>query len=213
MNGFIYSTFSSGTLQFRPWLFLSSTGSRANLPAGTYHDPCAIRQKTGPRPDFRFLSVCCPSSRVEGNTKQQDPLRERLMNMKLEKGSRMKAAIEKIVSAHGKMDEFIQGEDFYLRTENPPFLPLVIERHGASASVTHYLEQNGDLIPDPDMEFTITNSGEWFPVATQFATGHYRRAIYFEDDKKLVSKNELRSQIQFANMWAKNLIEQGFAKN
>lgn len=135
------------------------------------------------------------------------------MNMIFKKGSRMKAAIEKIVSVHGKIDEFIQGEDFHLRIENPPFLPLVIERHGASASVTHYFEQNGDLIPDPDMEFTITNHEEWFPVATQFATGHYRRAIYFEDDKKLISKNELRSQIQFANMWAKNLIEQGFAKN
>lgn len=135
------------------------------------------------------------------------------MNMKLKKGSRMKAAIEKIVSAQGKIDEFIQGEDFYLRIDNPPFLPLVIERHGLSASVTHYFEQNGDLIPDPDMEFIITNSEEWFPVATQFATGHYRRAIFFEEDKKLVSKNELCSQIQFANMWAKNLLEQGFAKN
>lgn len=133
--------------------------------------------------------------------------------MKLKKGSRMKAAIERIVSARGKMEEFIHGEDFYLHIENPPFMALVIERHGASASVTHYCEQNGDLIPDPDMEFTITNGGEWFPVATQFATRHYRRAIYFEDDKKLVSKSELRSQIQFADMWAKNLIEQGFAKN
>ncbi len=135
------------------------------------------------------------------------------MNMKLKKGSRMKAAIEKIVSTQGKIDEFTQGEDFCLRIENPPFLPLVIERHGASASVTHNLEQNGDLIPDPDMEFTITNSGEWFPVATQFTTGHYRHAIYFENDRKLVNKNELWSQIQFANMWAKNLIEQGFGKN
>ncbi len=69
MNCPIRATFSSGTLQYRPCPFLSLTGSRANLPAGAYHDPCAGRQKTGPKPDFSFLSVCCPSSAVEGNTK------------------------------------------------------------------------------------------------------------------------------------------------
>ena len=124
----------------------------------------------------------------------------------------MKAVIEKIVFAHGRTNEFVQAESFHLRIKNAPFLPLVVERHGQQVTVTHYFEQNGDLISDPDMEFMITDSEEWLPVATQFATGHYRRAIFLEDGKKLVNPKELRSQIQFANMWAKNLIKQGFAK-
>ena len=127
--------------------------------------------------------------------------------------SRMRDSIEKIIAAHGKTAEFEQAEEFHLRIENPPFLPLSIERHGRTATVTHYYEQNGDLVPDPDMEFEITPDGRWLPVAIQFATGAYKRAITFDEDgRKLVNPRELRDQIEFSNMWARNLIAQGFAR-
>jgi hypothetical protein len=52
--------------------------------------------------------------------------------------------------------------DLYLRIENPPFMPLVIEAVDESGpcglpalSVAHYGEQNGDLMRDPEMCFEL----------------------------------------------------------
>ncbi len=124
----------------------------------------------------------------------------------------MKAAVEKILAAHRKLQEFNGAEDFHARICNEPYMPLAIERHGSTVTVTHYFEQNGDLVPDPDMEFEISSSGEWLPVAVQFAIGSYHRAIFTEDGKRFVNRRELKDQILFSNMWAKNLLEQGFAR-
>jgi hypothetical protein len=56
-------------------------------------------------------------------------------------------------------------DDLYLRIENPPYLPLVIEAtpepgpQGLRAlSVAHYGEQNGDLMRDPEMMLEIVDA-------------------------------------------------------
>ena len=124
--------------------------------------------------------------------------------------SKMTAAIERILCSHDLLQEFMTSEDFAVRISNPPFMPLTIERHGKMVSVTHYFTQNGDLIPDPDMEFEIVADHVWSPVAIQFATGAYRRAMENRDGKRFVSAREIRDQISFSGMWARNLIQQGF---
>jgi len=50
--------------------------------------------------------------------------------MKLKKGSRMTAAIEKINLTHEKMNKFIHDEDFYLCIENP----IAMTRRSARSS-------------------------------------------------------------------------------
>lgn len=123
---------------------------------------------------------------------------------------KMKTVIEQILNRRGLLEEFHQEEDFQLRVENEPFMPLTVEKHGKSISITHYFEMNGDIIPDPDMELVIGADGEWYPVAIQFATGHYREARFCKDGKEFVNPREVRDQKQFSNMWAKNIKEQGF---
>lgn len=123
----------------------------------------------------------------------------------------MKAAIEKILAAHGILEAFQGNEDFSAKIENSPYLPLCIERHGTQVTVTHYIVQNGDLIPDPDMEFEILN-GEWAPVALQLAIGAYYRASEYREGKRFINPKQVRGQTKFARMWARNLISQGFAK-
>jgi hypothetical protein len=123
----------------------------------------------------------------------------------------MTASIERILCAHNLLTDFMTSEDFAVRISNPPYMPLTIERHGKGVSVTHYYSQNGDLVPDPDMEFEIVTDHIWSPVAIQFATGHYRRAMELRDGKCFVNAREMREQIQFSRMWARNLTEQGFA--
>lgn len=116
--------------------------------------------------------------------------------------SKMKSAIERILCSHGMLEEFQRNPEFAVRIKNEPFQPLTIERHDSQITVTHYIKENGDMIPDPDMELKIMNDGSWCPVAIQFATGHYRRAMQ--------SPQQFRDQISFSTMWAKNLISQRF---
>ena len=45
------------------------------------------------------------------------------------------------------------------------FMPVHLQKlraceHGVFYSMTHYYEQNGDLMRDPDMEFIVTDSGQ-----------------------------------------------------
>jgi hypothetical protein len=108
----------------------------------------------------------------------------------------MKTTIEKILTAHGIFEAFQCNENFSAKIENGPYLPLCIEKHGNQVTVTHYVEQNGDLIPDPDMEFEILN-GEWSPVALQLAIGTYYRArsIATENATSIRNKSENRPSL------------------
>jgi hypothetical protein len=56
----------------------------------------------------------------------------------------------------GLAEAVIQGDDFHLRIENEPFIPLVVERHGNQLYLTHYLTQNGDMFIDTEMVLDIT---------------------------------------------------------
>lgn len=121
----------------------------------------------------------------------------------------MKTVIEKIVAARGLLSNFNAGE-FHIRIVNDPYMPLSIERHGNSISVTHYFENSGDLVPDPDMEFVVGADGNWYPVAIQYSLGIYRRARWSEDGKNYVSPREAKAQTSFSNSWARNIQQQGF---
>jgi hypothetical protein len=123
----------------------------------------------------------------------------------------MKTAIEKILTAHGLLEAFNASESYSVKIENGPYMPLSIEKHGSSITVTHYFEQNGDLVPDPDMEFEVLEE-EWSPVAIQHAIGSYYRAVEYRDGKRFINPRQLRDQKSFARMWAQNLLAQGFGK-
>jgi hypothetical protein len=122
----------------------------------------------------------------------------------------MKAAIEKILKGLNLLEAFTSNTDYYVKIENKGYMPLSIEKHGSQVTIAHYFEHGGDLIADPDMEFEVIE-GEWSPVAIQHSTGHYFRAVEYRDGKKFVSRNQLRDQRQFARLWGRNLIAQGFA--
>ncbi len=122
----------------------------------------------------------------------------------------MKKVIEQILAKQGKLQKFNSGE-FHIRIKNEPYMDLVVERHDKQVTITHYFEQNGDLIPDPDQEFIIGADGEWYPVAIQFATGHYVRAREWRDGKEFINFRECVDQAGFSRMWARNIKAQGLA--
>jgi hypothetical protein len=56
--------------------------------------------------------------------------------------------------------------NLYVKIENPPYMPLVIEAVDESGplglpalSIAHYGEQNGDAMRDPEMCFELGSAG------------------------------------------------------
>jgi hypothetical protein len=124
----------------------------------------------------------------------------------------MKNTIEKILEAHGILDAFSNNEHYYAKIEAQGFMPLSIEKHGSQRIVSHYFEQNGDLVPDPDMEFVDLGGADWLPVAIQHSTRLYCRASNLVDGKWKFNLKIAMDLQSFARMWGKNLIAQGFAR-
>lgn len=122
----------------------------------------------------------------------------------------MKSAIEKVLEQLGELEAFQSNQDFAIKILNEPFMPLSIEKHDKLVTISHYFEQNGDLIPDPDMEFLDLGRGDWIPVAIQHSTGHYARAGECEEGVWKFNAKALRDLQSFANLWGRNLIAQGF---
>jgi hypothetical protein len=121
----------------------------------------------------------------------------------------MKNVIEAILKRHGLLEAFNTSPDFHLKIDNSPWMPLVIERHGDEISIAHYGELNGDLIRDPELTFSF--SADWTPTSiTQDPVGRYAEVFPIVDGQQMVRPKLLRELKSFANLWARNLKEQGF---
>jgi hypothetical protein len=124
----------------------------------------------------------------------------------------MKSAIEKILKAHGLLEAFNSAQHYAAKIASNGFMPLSIEKHGRTITLTHYYEVNGDLVPDPDVEYVDLGGNDWLPVAIQHATGHYcRTAQQAASGNWLVSKRTMQDLQSFSRQWARNLLMQGFA--
>jgi hypothetical protein len=124
----------------------------------------------------------------------------------------MKLAIEKILNEQNQLEAFKACDDFAIKIANEGYMPLSIERHGKTITVTHYFAQNGELICDPDLELVDLGGNDWLPVAIQHSSGHYVRAAFQENGKWMLKPWAMRDLQSFSKMWARNLLAQGFAK-
>lgn len=107
-----------------------------------------------------------------------------------------------------------EGEVSHKKLDNAKgtYMAVSVERLSPNRySVSHYFEQNGDLVPDPDMEFFRAPEGGWYPVSIQHATGHYARALELDEGERKPVRwypgvyQDLRS---FATMFLRNVREQ-----
>lgn len=95
------------------------------------------------------------------------------------------------------------------------FMPVSVERLGkAVVSVTHYFEQNGDLVPDPDMTFWQGPDSEWYPCTIQHAFRARIEAVRFgsEGTPTHVNLRGQRDMAVFAATWMKNIRCQQFGR-
>lgn len=120
----------------------------------------------------------------------------------------MQQAVLDILRRHGLDKAFNTATEFHLKVENPPFLPLVIERQGNIISVAHYSEQAGDAIRDPECVFSWP---AFEPLSiTQDPVGRYEEVAPIINGQAVPNPRLLRELRLFANLWARNLMAQGF---
>lgn len=111
-------------------------------------------------------------------------------------------------------------EDKYYRFESGGYMPLSIEALGYTGqdgnpvySMMHWTTQNGDLMRDPDMTFSVNREqGTVHPLTFQndfIQTYHevYQRA---DDGRLLYSPRLLTELDDFLWRWLKNIKEQGY---
>ena len=108
--------------------------------------------------------------------------------------------------------EILDGTSTYMRfTAGESFMPLVIERLGNDRiSVTHYYEQNGDSMSDPDMTFVFDNEAQTLSARTyqQDNMGLYQDA----ENGEVLNTRLVAELNSFANTWFRNIKNQEYVK-
>jgi hypothetical protein len=110
-----------------------------------------------------------------------------------------------------QLEKLLAGKD-HRRIENPPYMPLVVERLEGQPiiSLCHYGEQNGDPMRDPEICFLVAD-GTAKPVYFRndfVAVEHATIAGSFGDVP--VKPQRQKDLNHFASMWFGNLRDQGF---
>jgi N12 class adenine-specific DNA methylase/adenine-specific DNA methylase len=105
--------------------------------------------------------------------------------------------------------EILNGRYRYMKLKAPGFMDLVIERlYENRISLSHYYEQNGDLMSDPDMELIVDHNKKTLTAAT-FQQDNL--AIYHEayQGDELIDPDMEDELNDFLKDWLSNISRQG----
>ena len=137
-----------------------------------------------------------PAAPVNQPPQVQEPLINQVSEASEQTGAAEKN-VAKLLHQGGLPQAILEGDTFHLRVENAPYMPLVIERHGDAMYLSHYFEQNDDLILDSEMVLKVKAEGQL--VLTETAV------------QNPIQGGEVRSlSRQFGKLFSNNLLEQGF---
>ena len=112
-----------------------------------------------------------------------------------------------------------QEEKHFKFTAGEGYMPLSIENleytdaHGHPVyGMMHYYIQNGDLVRDPDMTFSVNDAaGTICPLTfQQDAICLYQQVFRRENGRLLFCAGLLHDLDRFLNDWSKNILAQGF---
>lgn len=113
----------------------------------------------------------------------------------------------------------LRGQD-HRRYTAPGYMDLVLERlydadGGTVYSLTHYGEQNGDMMADPDMEIKVNaDAGTVEPLTWQNDyIGRYDQVYITRNGQRLYSPRLRASLDDFLWHWLQNIEAQGFARS
>lgn len=103
----------------------------------------------------------------------------------------------------------------YTKFEAHGFMDLGVDRlytdeESVTIALSHYFKQNGDMVPDPDMEVRIYPEMKMAEALTYQDSFGYRQVYPSPNRVDLRAKKDLNV---FLNYWLSNIIEQGFERS
>lgn len=110
----------------------------------------------------------------------------------------------------------LPGDARKIDTANGSFMPVSVDflaNEGGTRfySVAHYYERNGDLCPDPDVQFAVIGSGAGelvIPFSITQTFGH-RDHVRFDGGRPTTYNPGGQADLtSFCNMWLKNIRAQ-----
>jgi uncharacterized protein YqiB (DUF1249 family) len=118
----------------------------------------------------------------------------------------LKTIYENIYDKLNELGVFDVKESVHAKSGD--LMDLVVEQLGKNHfSLSHYFEQNGDLVSDPDMEVRVIPEMKMAEALTYQDQFGFQR-VYPETDKiDVKAKKDLNA---FLNNWLNNLLAQGF---
>ena len=129
----------------------------------------------------------------------------------------MKAISQRAKKVMDVLTSYIDGANDHkvIDHTNGAFMPVHVEHIrkcnlGQIYSITHYYEQNGDLMRDPDMEFIKGGDGEYYPISFWQDSPLKRDEVVVWKDGEITGwmGKEQAELATFANTWMKNIKEQ-----
>ena len=108
-----------------------------------------------------------------------------------------------------------------IKIPNSPYMPLTVENIGPgpsllpALSLCHYGEQNGDAMRDPEMCFEMeVEDGKLKGIQPYYYRNDYvgREEFAHDQDNGAVNARTVETQKEFADLWGRNLKEQGFLR-
>ncbi len=124
------------------------------------------------------------------------------------RGNRYNWIYDRLDKITGGIKEFASKPGNYRKFKSSGFMDLCVECVCEGiVSLTHYYEQNGDLVPDPDMEIRVYDHG--MAEALTFQNCWLYQQVYSSDGKSYRPKLK-RELNNFLYFWLCNLEKQGF---
>ena len=112
------------------------------------------------------------------------------------------------------LTELRQGD--YRQSEAPGFMDLHLDvlsksKEELRIALAHNYRQNGDSIPDPDMEIRVYLLPDWRKAeALTYQDAYGYKMVYWRNEGQIMMNPELkRSLNDFLAQWLKNLKNQG----
>ena len=105
--------------------------------------------------------------------------------------------------------EFYRKERRVLKSEG--FMDLHFERIAEMVfSLAHYFTQNGDLVPDPDMEIRVLPDRRMVEALTLQNQFTFSR-VYPDPEKPNLFYPQVKKELNgFLEFWLQNIVSQGF---
>ena len=103
----------------------------------------------------------------------------------------------------------------YMKFEAHGFMDLSVDRlyadeESVTIALSHYFKQNGDMVPDPDMEVRIYPEMKMAEALTYQDSFGYQQVYPSPSQVNSKAKKDLNV---FLNQWLSNIIEQGFERS